>query len=163
ALALLAAHRGDAEAAAATGARALALSRRGGVAGSRANTLLTVAALRRAAGAADEALELVAEARAILTAAPDPGPMVLERLERAERPAAARRTAPAAPGRDDLSDRELAVLRLLATDLSQREIADALFISVNTVKTHVRHICEKLRASGRDDAVRRARQRGLLG
>jgi hypothetical protein len=80
ALALLAAHRDDREAAPAAAAHAVVLSRRGGVAGSRANTLLTVAGLRLDDGAAEEAAELVAEAGAILQAAPDPGAMVLARL-----------------------------------------------------------------------------------
>jgi LuxR family transcriptional regulator, maltose regulon positive regulatory protein len=42
------------------------------------------------------------------------------------------------PYEEDLSDRELAVLRLLATDLTQREIGEALYVSFNTVKTHVK-------------------------
>ena len=48
------------------------------------------------------------------------------------------------PYEEDLSDRELAVLRLLATDLTQREIGQALYVSFNTVETHVKSIFRKL-------------------
>jgi LuxR family maltose regulon positive regulatory protein len=57
---------------------------------------------------------------------------------------------------------ELSVLRLLATDLSQREIAQQLFLSFNTVKTHSRNLYRKLGANSRDDAVRRATEVGLI-
>ena len=63
---------------------------------------------------------------------------------------------------DQLSPREIGVLRLLATDLSQREIGDTLFLSTNTIKTHTRHIFRKLGVGAREDAVQRARERGLL-
>ena len=54
------------------------------------------------------------------------------------------------------SDAELPVLRLLATPLSQREIGDSLFLSVNTVKSHTRELYRKLGVGSRDDAVARA-------
>jgi LuxR family maltose regulon positive regulatory protein len=57
---------------------------------------------------------------------------------------------------DQLSAREIVVLRYLATSMSNQEIADALYLSVNTVKTHIKHILRKLTASSRADAVRRA-------
>lgn len=50
-----------------------------------------------------------------------------------------------------LSPRELEVARLLATQLSIKQIAGMLFISANTVKTHERHILKKLRAGGREE------------
>jgi LuxR family maltose regulon positive regulatory protein len=61
-----------------------------------------------------------------------------------------------------LSTRELAVLRLLPTGLSQREIGDRLYVSMNTVKTHLRNVYRKLDAATRADAVARARELGLL-
>jgi LuxR family maltose regulon positive regulatory protein len=61
-----------------------------------------------------------------------------------------------------LSDRETAVLELLPSLLSAREIAAELTVSVNTVKTHIRAIYGKLSVSSRRDAVLRARRRGLL-
>ena len=54
------------------------------------------------------------------------------------------------------------MLRLLPTELSQREIGDALYVSLNTVKSHTRRIFAKLGVSGREDAVRRARELGFL-
>jgi LuxR family maltose regulon positive regulatory protein len=62
----------------------------------------------------------------------------------------------------ELSDREMEVLRYLAEMLSTAEIAATMFISVNTVRTHVRSILRKLAVSRRNQAVRRARERGLL-
>jgi len=63
---------------------------------------------------------------------------------------------------EPLSERELEVLRLLRTPLSQREIADRLTVSVNTVRTHARHIYEKLDVHSRLEAVERAEELGLL-
>jgi ATP/maltotriose-dependent transcriptional regulator MalT len=60
------------------------------------------------------------------------------------------------------SDAELNVLRLLSTDLSQREIGAQLYLSLNTVKTHMRAIYRKLGVSSRDGAVERATALGLL-
>jgi len=58
---------------------------------------------------------------------------------------------------------ELAVLRLLATGLSQREIGSELFLSMNTIKTHTRHLYGKLGVRSRNDAVHRASVLGLIG
>jgi len=60
------------------------------------------------------------------------------------------------------SPRELEVLRLIAADLSNQEIADTLFISRNTVKTHVRRLYAKLHVHSRLQAVERARELDLL-
>ncbi|SDS77835.1 LuxR C-terminal-related transcriptional regulator [Microterricola viridarii] len=70
--------------------------------------------------------------------------------------------APAGAQGPRLSERELQVLTLLASELSGPEIARALFVSVNTLRTHTRHIFEKLAVGNRRAAVRRARERGLL-
>ena len=64
---------------------------------------------------------------------------------------------------EPLSVRELEVLRLLGSDMSQREIAAQLFISVNTVKTHVRSVLRKFRVGSRGAAVELAREAGLIG
>jgi len=61
------------------------------------------------------------------------------------------------------SDAELAVLRLLTTDLSARQIAGELFLSPNTVRSHTRAIYQKLGVRSRADAVARADALGLLG
>ena len=61
-----------------------------------------------------------------------------------------------------LSEREVEVLRLLATDLTGPEIARQLFMSVNTFRTHTRHIFTKLDVTTRRAAVSRAAELGLL-
>ena len=58
---------------------------------------------------------------------------------------------------------ELRVLGHLPSNLSVPEISRELFLSVNTVKTHTRHIYAKLGAHNRTEAVERARELGLLG
>ena len=63
---------------------------------------------------------------------------------------------------EPLSERERVVLRYLPTMLTFEEIGSALYISVNTTKSHVRSIYRKLGVVGRRDAVRRARQLHLL-
>ncbi|MDQ0689287.1 LuxR C-terminal-related transcriptional regulator [Arthrobacter sp. W4I7] len=63
---------------------------------------------------------------------------------------------------EKLSGRELQVLRLLDSELSGPEIARALFISHNTLRTHTKHIFAKLGVSNRQGAVRRARERRLM-
>jgi LuxR family maltose regulon positive regulatory protein len=64
--------------------------------------------------------------------------------------------------REPLSHGEIRVLRYLPTKLSAPEIADQLYVSVNTVKTHMRHVYDKLGAHRRHEAVERARALGLL-
>jgi LuxR family maltose regulon positive regulatory protein len=64
---------------------------------------------------------------------------------------------------EPLSDRELDVLRLLATDLAGPEIARHLHVSLNTVRTHTRSIFRKLQVGTRRAAVREATELGLLG
>jgi LuxR family transcriptional regulator, maltose regulon positive regulatory protein len=63
---------------------------------------------------------------------------------------------------DPLTQRELTILRFLATSMSTMEIADELCLSVNTVKTHLAAIYRKLPASRRRDAVLRARELELI-
>jgi LuxR family maltose regulon positive regulatory protein len=63
---------------------------------------------------------------------------------------------------DALSERELVVLRLLASDLDGPSIARELVVSLNTVRTHTKHVYTKLGVNNRRSAVSRARQLGLL-
>ncbi|HSK57761.1 MAG TPA: LuxR C-terminal-related transcriptional regulator, partial [Actinomycetospora sp.] len=72
---------------------------------------------------------------------------------------------PGAAGRqvvEPLTERERTMLRYLASALSNAEIAAELYVSVSTVKTHQRSVYRKLGATGRRDAVRRARALALL-
>jgi LuxR family maltose regulon positive regulatory protein len=132
--------------------RAVSLARRGASVIELAAALLAQADAARAAGEGQLAGAVRSEARALVDAAPDPG-----RVAAGVAPGTPRR----AP-RDALSERELAVLRLLPTELSQREIGDTLYVSLNTVKSHTRRIFTKLGVTGREDAVRRARELGLI-
>jgi ATP/maltotriose-dependent transcriptional regulator MalT len=66
------------------------------------------------------------------------------------------------PLSEPLSPAETRVLRYLPTLLSLREIGDELYVSVNTVKVHVRHIYAKLEVHSRRSAVERARALALL-
>jgi LuxR family maltose regulon positive regulatory protein len=63
---------------------------------------------------------------------------------------------------EPLSERERDVLLHLASGLSTKEIADTLIVSTNTVKTHIRHVYDKLDAHSRTQALARARDLGLL-
>ena len=61
-----------------------------------------------------------------------------------------------------LSDREVEVLKCLAKGQTTAQIAGVLFISENTVKTHIRHILEKMEVNNRAEAVARAAQMDLI-
>ena len=63
---------------------------------------------------------------------------------------------------DELSPSELRVLRYLPTNMTRPEIARELYVSINTVNTHIRNIYAKLGARGRSAAVERARELRLL-
>ena len=82
-------------------------------------------------------------------------------LREDQRRTAAPRTRPAYPG--GLSAREVEVLRLVAAGKSNREIADALVISLNTVVRHVSNIFSKTGAANRVEAASFASRHGLLG
>ena len=69
---------------------------------------------------------------------------------------------PAQPLPEPISQAEARVLRLLQTSLSAPEIARELYVSVNTVRTHMRHLYDKLGAHRRLEAINRARALGLL-
>jgi LuxR family maltose regulon positive regulatory protein len=61
-----------------------------------------------------------------------------------------------------LSERELEILRLISSGLSNQEIADQLVIALSTVKSHVRQIFNKLNANSRTQVLARARELSLL-
>jgi LuxR family maltose regulon positive regulatory protein len=135
------------------------IARRGGLRLDTAYGLLALARIAQQADDADEARELRARAQRQLAACPDPGFL---RAWTGTDDAASRRS-PAADSADELSERELTVLRLLSSRLSLREIGNELYVSLNTIKTHTRNIYAKLRVGSREQAVDRARELGLLG
>jgi len=63
---------------------------------------------------------------------------------------------------EPLSQKELKTLQLLISGLSNKEIAEQLFVSPNTVKTHLRNIYDKMRVNNRAQAIARARELGLI-
>ena len=91
-------------------------------------------------------------------------PRLAKAYRRVVAPGLASRRDPSAPGAADLviveelSVRECEVLKLLAGMLTTAEVASELYISVNTVKTHLKSIYRKLAANHRGEAVRRAKQ-----
>jgi ATP/maltotriose-dependent transcriptional regulator MalT len=106
-----------------------------------------------AAGLADKA-------RDVLTALPDGAEAQRARLAELDlRMVGPLRVLPLAV---PLSEREVAVLRLLRSTLSLREIGLELYVSANTVKTHTQAIYRKLGVSTRHDAVEQGRQAGIL-
>jgi LuxR family maltose regulon positive regulatory protein len=86
---------------------------------------------------------------------PGPGSRTAERKPDGREPGGPHRPVP-------LTDRERSVLTYLAGSMTAAEIADELYVSVNTVKTHLGAIYRKLSAGGRREAVRRARELELL-
>jgi LuxR family maltose regulon positive regulatory protein len=160
ALGLLHAHRGELELAEPELERAAEVARRGAGPVITSHALLHLALARIARGDREGAREALDEADQRVSAAPDAGPLLPRRLADARRKLRppARREMPA----EELSERELDVLRLLATSMTQREIGERLYVSLNTVKSHTRSIFRKLDASDRSAAVKRAGELGLL-
>ncbi len=78
------------------------------------------------------------------------------------KPTPAQPTPPTRSDLQTLSDRELEVLRLVATGATNRDIAESLFISENTVKAHLRNIMDKLHLRNRHHAVAYAFREGLV-
>lgn len=145
-------------------ARAVDLSRRGAGALEVALGLLLLARARHGLGDVEAATEAFEEGRKTLEACPEPGigRNLLKGIRRLLQVGAGGRRSAEVAASEALTERELAVLRLLGGSLSQREIAGALYVSMNTVKTHIRGIYRKLDASTRTQAVSRARQLGLI-
>jgi LuxR family transcriptional regulator, maltose regulon positive regulatory protein len=173
----LAAQRGDWARAERAAAAAVELGRRGAGRVELAAALLTASAVFRTSPPAEATRDasdvptadgaggsdtgaLVAEARGILRHCPDPGPVAATWLADEQRAEAARTRQEAMT--EPLTERELTILRLLPAPTPQRELASALFVTPNTLKTHLRAIYRKLGAESRGDAVIRARERGLI-
>jgi LuxR family maltose regulon positive regulatory protein len=141
--------------------RGLDLARRGGLRLDTVYGLLALADIAAADGDRPRARELHERAERQLAACADPG-ILRERIRSVQRTTVTRRATPSRSVADDLSERELVLLRLMPSQLSLREIGDEMYVSFNTVKTHARNVYAKLRVGSRADAVARARELHLI-
>ena len=145
--------------------RAVELARRGVASIEIGYSLVSLADIRRRLGMGDDARRIYDEACDAVATCSDPG-ILGSRLTRGGRDLKVRPEAHAARGSDAaddaLSDAELSVLRLLRSELSQREIAGELHLSFNTIKTHTRNIYRKLGVATRAGAIDRARGLKLI-
>jgi LuxR family maltose regulon positive regulatory protein len=144
--------------------RATELARRGVASIEIAYSLLALAGIRQRLGRHEDAERIYEQARAAVADCEDPGILNnwLGRTARALRFTPHAQAPKAGASHDPLSDAELSVLRLLRSQLSQREIAGELHLSFNTIKTHTRNIYRKLDVAERRDAVARARELSLI-
>jgi LuxR family maltose regulon positive regulatory protein len=149
---------GDAEGARAQAEEGVAALRRWGQPLPLAHALLLLTQISRVLGDYGAAASALHEARTIIEGCPDPG-VLLAGLLAELTPSPTRHVA---KGTDELTERELTVLRLLGGSLSKREIGLELFVSYDTIHTHTQSIYRKLGVSSRAEAVTAARSRGLL-
>jgi LuxR family maltose regulon positive regulatory protein len=126
----------------------------------RAHALLLLASVRQGHADLPGARALVEQARELVERLADPGSLraLLDQANRNLGSASRRKVEAATP----LTERERAVLRLLPTQLSNREISRELYVSVNTVRSQVRAIYRKLKVTSRAEAVAHARHLRLL-
>jgi LuxR family maltose regulon positive regulatory protein len=121
-----------------------------------ADSLIELAAHLATAGRRERATEVFDEAEELLAGCRDPAALPI-RLAAARRAAGVTR-----PPVEDLTEREVSVLRLLRSGLTEREIGGELYLSFNTVHSHVKAVYRKLGVSSRAQAVERAHERRLL-
>jgi len=158
--------QGDVVTARALLTRAVALAR---VCGEVSHLVLALTALAQAdLAAGDPATSAATLAEARSTAESEPTlPAAMRQLHAAEarighRPARIGRPGSPRPLVEDLTDREMVILRALQGQLSQREIGAAMFLSLNTVKGYTKSLYRKLDVSSREAAVQRGRVLGLI-
>jgi LuxR family maltose regulon positive regulatory protein len=157
-------------------ARLLAAAETGGRTGTVIEILILQAIASKSLAPLEQALTL-AEPQGYVRLFVDEGTIMLDLLRQAAKQDSAPyyvnrliaafdemhpQSTPFQPLIDPLSERELDVLRLLATDLSGPEIARKLIVSLSTMRTHTRSIYSKLDVNNRRSAVRRAEALNLL-
>jgi LuxR family maltose regulon positive regulatory protein len=140
--------------------RATDLARRGAGVLEIAAALAADASALDLLGHAERARRRLDEAEALIAGCADPG-RIAGLLARARAATERGSRAPSADG-EQLSPGECRVLELLPSDLTLRQIGDELYVSHNTVKTHVRSIYLKVGATSRGQAVSRARELRLV-
>ena len=123
-----------------------------------AHALLGQARVLGVLGEHRAATAAIADARSVLDDCPDPG-MLPEALSTLKRPALIRH---ALSEDGELTPREFGVLKLLRSDLSERDIGRELYVSYYTVHSHVQSIYRKLAVRSRADALERGRELGIL-
>ena len=122
-----------------------------------AMALLHQGSVLHALGHRERSQAAITEARSIIGSCPDPG-ILTERLSACGR----RERADTSSVDEELTLRERRVLQLLTSELSERDIGHELYVSHNTVHTHVRSIYRKLGVSSRSGALERSRALELL-
>ena len=140
--------------------RGLELQRLAGRQPELASTLLALESVRHVRGEPEDEHSYADEAREIIEGCTDPGLLssLLEPVQR-NRGRAPRRQLGLS---EEITERELGVLKLLGTDLTQRQIGDELYLSFNTVKSHTRAVYRKLGVSSRVEMVEQARRCALI-
>jgi ATP/maltotriose-dependent transcriptional regulator MalT len=141
--------------------QAVALARRGGDRLEQAHALTWLGRARARQGDMGGARAALDSAREFV---PELGVSCLTDLVHALEHELGGASADRAPAQasEPLTEAELRVLRLFTSDLSYSEMADHLYVSLNTLRTHARRVRRKLGASTRVEAVARARQLGVL-
>lgn len=122
-----------------------------------AMALMHQASVLSTLGDGDGSQKVVAQARVILESCPD-ARLLAQRLETLDPTIGTRHEC----GNGELTEGELRVLKLLASDLSERGIGNELYVSYNTVHSHVRSIYRKLGISSRSQALKRASELALV-
>ena len=107
-------------------------------------------------------LEVTLSIRSVLRGGAPIDPFIARRIIAELQPAAGQAPHKEIPPESDLSSREIQILRLVADGMTNREIAESLFLSRYTVECHVKNIYRKLAVPSRTKAVSEARARGLL-
>jgi LuxR family transcriptional regulator, maltose regulon positive regulatory protein len=118
------------------------------------------------ANRAHDLVPLLADYSTKMRSSTGPGHAHIERILEVCRDRKGRASQPEGGGHrtpGELTNREVEILRLLADGDKYREIADKCFISLDTVRTHVKHVFQKLGVESRIQAVRRATGLGILG
>ena len=126
------------------------------------HTRLLLARAALALGEVNLAREHLSDAGSILARVSDVGVMRQEHAELVARLSEQQPRPDRIPD-EELTERELEVLAMLPSPLTIREIGQELFVSQNTIKTHVRRLYRKLNARSREEAVMVARDQGLIG